>query len=342
MMSTSLSRILGLAAASAAALPALTPVGAIAQTTTNLAALHGLAPVSVLLNTPEGKAALAANLTVTGAIQTGALEQPILLPFPEQQQLALRDAFITDRNATELADGLGTTLGRIYQAIAHYDDPTHATQLSKPVADFIAYTNRTTAADSNSGKYFFANATTDGKTPVSGAATAIFAANGGVTDVFGRAYGRVAGSAGASVRTGGTFSRGVGRAAAFGRSGLGRSDRSGLGRGRGGFADGYGAFGYGASGYYGYGSGYGYGGYVGPLPGAGYLDGPYGPLIVPGYGGIPEAPVQPPAIYVIDKPSTSRPSVPRRRARAGNSTTASLDQPERAGPRVIEVPQVRR
>lgn len=197
MMSTSLSRILGLAAASAAAFTALAPVGALAQTTTNLAALHGLAPVSVLLNTPEGKAALAANLTVTGAIQTGALEQPILLPFPEQQQLALRDAFITDRNATELADGLGTKLGPIYQAIAHYDDPTHATQLSKPVADFIAYTNRTTAADSNSGKYFFANATTDGKTPVSGAATAILAANGGVTDVFGRAYGRLAGSAGA-------------------------------------------------------------------------------------------------------------------------------------------------
>lgn len=190
--SSSLSGILGLAT-----LSALAPVGALAQSASNLAALHGLAPVSVLLNTPEGKAALAANLKVTGAIQTGILEQPILLPFPEQQRQSLRDAFITDRNAAELADGLGTKLGPIYQAIAHYDDPTHATQLSTPVADFIAYTNRTTASDSNAGKYFFANATTDGKTPVSEAATAILAATHGVTDVFGKAYDRPAGSAGA-------------------------------------------------------------------------------------------------------------------------------------------------
>lgn len=105
---------------------------------------------------------------------------------------------------------------------------------------------------------------------------------------------------------------------------------------------GYGGYGYGAYVTAGY---YGYGGYAGPVPGAGYLDGPYGPLIVPGYGGIPEAPVQPPAIYVIDTPSAS-PS--RRRAGRTSATLASLSsRPERAGPRLIQVssrisPQVRR
>lgn len=155
----------------------------------------------------------------------------------------------------------------------------------------------------------------------------------------------VGGRPGVSVRTGGMSYRAFGRPVAFGRSGFGRNDRFGHGRGRRGFgfADGYGGFGYGASGYYGYGSGYGYGGYVGPLPGAGYLDGPYGPLIVPGYGGIADAPVQPPAIYVIDKPSTSRPSTSRRGAAGTSASLASLStEPERAGPRVIAVPQVRR
>src|SRR4051812_46990745 len=90
-----------------AALCTLVPLEAFAQSATNIIALRGLAPVSTLPNTPEGKAALAANLTVTGDIQTGTLKQPILLPFPEQEQLALRDCFITDGNATELADGLG-------------------------------------------------------------------------------------------------------------------------------------------------------------------------------------------------------------------------------------------
>jgi len=66
-----------------------------AQTATNLTALEGLAPVSALHNTAAGKAALAANLAATGAIQGGTVRQPALLPFPAQQQQALRDAFIT-------------------------------------------------------------------------------------------------------------------------------------------------------------------------------------------------------------------------------------------------------
>ena len=89
---------------------------ALAQTPPALAALKGLAPVSALLGSSAGKAALAANYAVTGGIQTGTLRQDTLLPFPEQQQQALRDAYITDGNLAELADGLGTTLGSAYQA----------------------------------------------------------------------------------------------------------------------------------------------------------------------------------------------------------------------------------
>ena len=179
-----------------AALCALVPVRALAQSATNMTALKGLAPVAALPNTEGGRAALSANLSVTGDIQTGALKQPILLPFPEQQQLALRDCFITDGNATQLADGLGTTLAAAYQAKAAYADYKTFTSVSPALADLIGYTNNVTKSDSNAGKYFFANATTDGKAPVSAAASAILA-SGGTTDVFGKAYGRPAGSPGA-------------------------------------------------------------------------------------------------------------------------------------------------
>ncbi len=176
---------------------ALAPVPALAQSATNLEALRGLAPVSALASTPEGRAALAANLAVTGDIQMGRHRQPLLLAFPEQQQLALRDCFITDGNATELADGLGTTLGDVYQAKARYEDAKTFTSVSAGVARLIGYTNNVTKSDSNAGKFFFANATTNGETPVSDAARAILGAIGGTTDVFGRAYGRLAGTPGA-------------------------------------------------------------------------------------------------------------------------------------------------
>ena len=171
--------------------------GADAQTAANLAALRGLAPVSALSNSAEGRAALAANFTVTGGIQTGDIRQPTLLPFAEQQQQALRDAFITDGNLTELADGLGTTLAAAYQARAHYLDRRRFTSISNAVEEVIAYANSTSGSDSNAGKYFFANDTTDGKTPVSDEATAIFKEVGGAPDPFGRAYGRPAGAPGA-------------------------------------------------------------------------------------------------------------------------------------------------
>ena len=112
---------------------AMSIVAADAQSATNMAALKGLAPVSALSSSPDGRAALASNYTVTGGIQTGVVRQPTLLPFAEQQQQALRDAFITDGNLTQLADGLGTTLGAAYQARAHYLDRERFTSISKTV-----------------------------------------------------------------------------------------------------------------------------------------------------------------------------------------------------------------
>ena len=168
-----------------------------AQSATDKAVLKGLAPVSVLLNTDRGQAALGANLTVTGGIQTGAIPQPTLLPFAEQQQQALRDAFITSGNLAQLADGLGTTLGSAYQARFHYIDETHTSKLPQAVADLIGYAVATTGTHSNAGKFFFANGTTDGKTAVSVDALAILKEINGAQDVFGNAYNLPAGSTGA-------------------------------------------------------------------------------------------------------------------------------------------------
>jgi hypothetical protein len=67
------------------------------------------------------------------------------------------------------------------------------------VAEVIAYANATTSLNATSGKYFFANATTDGKTPVSAEATAILQKTGGAPDMFGRGYGLTAGKSGADV-----------------------------------------------------------------------------------------------------------------------------------------------
>jgi membrane-associated phospholipid phosphatase len=173
---------------------ALSARSAEAQSATNMVAFKGLSPVSVLTKSEEGRAALGANYTVTGGVQTGAIRQPTLLPFPEQRQQALKDAFITDGNLAGLADGLGTTLGAAYVARAHYVDRVQFTSISQAIADLIAYTVYTTGADAISAKYFFANATVDGKTPVSADAAAIVTSIGGATDPFGASYGRPAGS----------------------------------------------------------------------------------------------------------------------------------------------------
>lgn len=157
----------------------------------------GLAPVTVLSTSAAGRAALGGNHAVTGGIQTGAVRRPTLLPFADQQQLALRDAFITDGDLAQLADGLGTTLGAAYQARAHYIDRERDTTVSPALGDLIASTNAIAGSDSNAGKYVFADGTTDGKAPVSEEAAAILEGNGGAPDPFGRAYGRPAGSPGA-------------------------------------------------------------------------------------------------------------------------------------------------
>ncbi len=183
---------------------ALPAAGAQAQTAANLNALRGLAPVTALDNTAAGKAALAANLTITGAIQNGIAHRPTLLPFPEQQQQALRDAYITSGDASGLADALGSKLGGVYQTAASTtstDDgkTVSVTNISPAVARLIAYAYLTTGSDSASGKFFFANATLDGKKPVSSEAIAVLKAVDGIPDIFGKTYGLAAGSQGADL-----------------------------------------------------------------------------------------------------------------------------------------------
>jgi len=170
-----------------------------AQSAPETAALKGLAPVTVLLNTDGGKSALGANYTVSGGIQTGAIAQPTLLPFPETQEQALRDAFITGRNLAQLTDGLGTTLGSAYVARFHYIDQKQTSKLPQPIDDLISYATAVSGAHSNAGKYLFANGTTNGKTPASPDEVNILKEIGGVEDIFGKAYGLVAGTMGADV-----------------------------------------------------------------------------------------------------------------------------------------------
>ena len=181
----------------ALALCALISSHAAPQSAPDAAALNGLAPVTVLLNTDDGKAALGANYTVTGGIQTGAITQPTLLPFSEQQQQALRDAFITGSNLAQLADGFGTTLGSAYVARFHYIDQTRTSKLPQSIGDLISYATAVSGVHANAGKYFFANETTDGKKPVSPEEAAILTESGGVEDIFGKAYRIPARTAGA-------------------------------------------------------------------------------------------------------------------------------------------------
>jgi PAP2 superfamily protein len=188
----------GISTISLLAAATLTAHGAATLSVTNVNALRGLVSLTTLGNTDAGKAALASNFTVTGAIQSGAVNQPLLLSFRDQQQQALRDAFITGV-AYELADGLGSKLGDAYQATTRHTSMGDCKTLSftsilPAVARLIGYANATSHADSDAAKFFFANETRDGTEPVSGEAKAILTVNG-TTDVFGRAYKPPAGSA---------------------------------------------------------------------------------------------------------------------------------------------------
>lgn len=173
---------------------ALAPLPAMAQSTPEIETIKGLAPVSVLLNSDAGKAALAANYNVTGGIQAGTLKQRTLVPFPQQQEQALQDASITDINLTQLADGLGTTLAAAFTARFHYLDPKHASPMPASIRDLIRYADAISGAHSNAAKYFFANGTTNGKTPVPAELLSIIHEINGTQDIFGKAYQLPAGS----------------------------------------------------------------------------------------------------------------------------------------------------
>jgi hypothetical protein len=192
-------QILGAIVVAASMAALLSDRGAEAQSDTNLNVLRGLAPLSTLDQTDAGKAVLTREFAVTVAIQNGNAREPTGLQFPDQQEQALQDATITDANAYQLADGLGSKLGDIYHSLTTKsgDQGQPPTNISPAVADLIAYTNGLTKSDSQSAKYFFGNGTTDGKHAVSAEALAILAAIKGQTDVLGRAYGYPAGSAGA-------------------------------------------------------------------------------------------------------------------------------------------------
>jgi hypothetical protein len=156
-------------------------------------ALAGLAPFSALLLTPAGRDALAANLAVTAAIQTGKSGQHALQPFAQQQTQALKDATITDANAAELGDGLGSSLGRAYAQLGSCTSadtgstPMACTIVVPTLGSLLAYTARLTGTDAAAGKYGFSNGST-GAVPRSADAAAAIAAVGGTTDVLGKAY----------------------------------------------------------------------------------------------------------------------------------------------------------
>ncbi len=176
---------------------AATSVAAFALDPT-LYVLEGLAPFSRLMSTAPGRAVLAANHRVTYAVSSGTDAQPLLLPFAQQQAQALSDAFITNDNAAGLADGLGSGLGAAYRTVLDYKSSdgglTWKSTGSLPsVQVLLSAASGESSADSNAGKYFFANggvATAAGNcqaVTVDGAA-AIWKQPGAQTDIFGKAY----------------------------------------------------------------------------------------------------------------------------------------------------------
>jgi peptidoglycan/xylan/chitin deacetylase (PgdA/CDA1 family) len=173
--------------------------GSLGFSGTNLTALRGLAPISALNNTESGKSALAGNLLVTSSIQHGLSEYAGAQAFEKQQQQALRDAFITDGNAYEIADGLGSALSAAYRKRATFNSPDNGrtkdfASLSPAVARLFAFTTATTRSDSAAGKYFFGNGTIDSTAPSPPEARAILSDVRGIVDIFGAAYHLPAGS----------------------------------------------------------------------------------------------------------------------------------------------------
>ena len=109
------------------------------------------------------------------------------------------DAFITDGNAYEPADGLGSALGLAYRKHATFNSPDNGrtkefSNLSPAVARLFAFTTATTRSDSAAGKYFFANGAIDSSAASPAEARAILSNVRGIVDIFGVAYHLPAGS----------------------------------------------------------------------------------------------------------------------------------------------------
>lgn len=156
--------------------------------------LRGLSTVTILSKTEGGRAALSANLTVTGGIQTGAIPQPTLLPDAEQRGQSIRDAAVTSANGSQLSDAFGTALGAAYVARAHAIDRVRYTVAADSITHVLQIAQGTSGPHSNQGKYLFANGTTNGTAPVSAELMRIVTSQSGETDPFGRAYHLPAGS----------------------------------------------------------------------------------------------------------------------------------------------------
>src|SRR5262249_2294579 len=109
------------------------------------------------------------------------------------QEQALRDTFITGI-AYELADGLGQKLGAAYQSsVSHTSkgDCIKTLQFTSnlpAVGRVIGFANATEHADSDAGKYFFANETRDGKEQVSLEAMTILRLVNGHSNALDKAY----------------------------------------------------------------------------------------------------------------------------------------------------------
>ena len=180
------------AACATALVTGTSTVAAYAETTldvTGMNVLEGLAPMA----TEIGKAALASNFTVSGDIQSGKAKQPLLLSFPDQQQQAVRDAFISNV-AYELADGLGSELGKAYQTaigpLRGEDCKRSTSTISSPtlstVDRVIRFANATQRHNSDLAKYFFANETINSNgDPAPVEARAIMDRVNGIPNVFG-------------------------------------------------------------------------------------------------------------------------------------------------------------
>ncbi len=160
----------------------------------DLDALRLLAPASALGVAPQDKTgALSANLKVTEQVQNGSAGQPLLQSFKDQQQQALRDAAITSDNARQLADGLGSELGGIYQSAVNYTNGDkgalpHGSNISPSLATLFRLANDHEKTAAGTAKFFFADGKASEKTCALQQVHDLLDAIHGKVDVFGTAY----------------------------------------------------------------------------------------------------------------------------------------------------------